>query len=278
MQSAMGTLTGQRKFRIKYGQWYPAGEPKAVVLVVHGMGEHMGRYKHVIHELVERNYAVFAIDHRGHGQSDGTRAHIENFRYYVDDLELLYKTAHESHPTLPVFILGHSLGALISFHFLLRHQDKLRGAVLSGPAFVVGADASPMLKRISHFLMRVVPALPILPPTGDNMLSHDPDIDRLWKEDPLTYDGSVRVSMGNQMMVAAEAALQRMDEIRLPFLVMHGEEDKMAGPSGSQKLYKEAKSQDKTLKLWDGMYHEIFNEVGKEEVIRTAADWLDAHV
>jgi acylglycerol lipase len=278
MQSAMGTLTGQRKFRIKYGQWYPAGNPKAVALVVHGMGEHMGRYQHVISTLVERGYAVFAIDHRGHGQSDGTRAHIENFRYYVDDLELLHKTAHESHSTLPLFIVGHSLGALISFHFLLRHQDKVRGAVLSGPAFVVGADTSPILKRLSHFLMKVLPSLPILPATGDNMLSHDPDIDRLWKEDPLTYDGALRVSMGNQIMVSSETAQQRFAEIRLPFLVMHGSEDKMTAPSGSERLYQEAKSEDKTIKIWDGMYHEIFNEVGKERVIRVAADWLDARV
>jgi acylglycerol lipase len=278
MQSAMGTLTGQQKVRLTYGQWYPDGDPKAVVLIVHGMGEHMGRYKHVIDTLVERGYACFAIDHRGHGQSQGTRAHIEKFTYYVDDLELLYKTAHESHPTLPFFMLGHSLGGLITVHFLLRHQDKLRGAVISAPALVIGEDASPMLKRVSHFLMRVVPKLPILPPTGDNMLSHDPDIDRLWKEDPLTYDGSVRVSMGNQMMIAAEAALQRLHEIRLPLLLMHGTDDKMTNPKGSELFYKEAQSKDKTIKLWDDMYHEIFNEVGKSEVIQVAADWLDQRV
>ena len=161
MQSAIGTLVGQKNFKLKYGQWYPEGTPKAVAVVVHGMGEHRGRYPLVIDELVARNYAVFAIDHRGHGQSQGVRAHIESFPYYVEDLHLLYKTAHESHPDLPVVIVGHSLGALISLHYTLKHQESIKALVLSGPAIVVGEDESPFLKRASHFLFRIIPQVPI---------------------------------------------------------------------------------------------------------------------
>ncbi len=278
MQSAIGTLVGQRNFKLKYGQWYPDGTPKAVALVVHGMGEHMGRYQHVIDELVAREYAVYAIDHRGHGQSEGTRAHIESFPYYVEDLHLLYKTAHESHPTLPVVMIGHSLGGLIAFHYTLQYQQELKALVLSGPAIIVGEDTSPLLKRVSHFLFKIIPQVPVLKNAGDNMLSRDPEIDRLWKEDPLTYSGGVRVSMGNQIMVYSEAAQQRADALTLPLLVMHGSDDKMTSPKGSELIYKEARSADKTLKIWEGMYHEIFNEIGKEEVIRLTCDWLDARI
>ena len=129
MQYAKGMLIGRRAIRLMHGSWLPETQPKALAIVVHGYGEHMGRYKHVIEALVEHGYAIHSLDHRGHGDSTGVRAHVERFDYFVDDLHLLVQQAKAAHPGLPCFMVAHSMGGLIGTRYALRHQPGLAGLV-----------------------------------------------------------------------------------------------------------------------------------------------------
>src|SRR3954454_16762750 len=146
MQQVRGTLVGQRARKLVYAAWTPGVEPRAVVVLVHGYGEHMGRYTSVIEALLGRGYAVYTLDHRGHGGSDGLRAHVEHFDYFVDDLDLLVRKAHEAYPRHPLVMIGHSMGGLIAVRYALRHQKRLNALVVTGPALQVGDDVSPLLK------------------------------------------------------------------------------------------------------------------------------------
>lgn len=280
MHPTKGTLIGKRSIQLVYATFVPDAAPKAVVVIVHGYGEHMGRYKHVVEALVQHEYAVYTLDHRGHGESQGVRAHVEHFGYFVDDLHLLVQKARAAYPDLPLFMVAHSMGGLIAIHYALRHQTELAGLVATGPALVIGDDVSPLLKRVSGIVARVAPTLAVTPATKspESVLSRDPAVQELFDSDPLCYSGKVRARMGYEMMSAGIGARARLSEIRLPLLVMYGAEDTLTNPEGAKQLYAQAASADKTIKPWPGCRHEIFNEPEKAEVLAFMLQWLDARV
>ena len=280
MKTFQGTLVGAERQRLMYTGVVPDAVPRGLVLLLHGYGEHLGRYKHVISELVQHGYVVYGLDHRGHGRSGGIRASIERFGYFVDDAHMLVQLARARHPDLPRFVIGHSMGGLIATHYALRHQADLHGLVLSGPALVIGDDVSPMMKRMGGVLARVVPHLPVVPLSTsiESVLSRDPAIQEAFDSDPLTYKGQMRARLGHEMMQAAAAARARCAELTLPLLVMYGESDLLVNPSGAKQLYAEASSHDKTLKSWPEARHEIYNELERNDVIAYTITWLDQHL
>ena len=260
--------------RLSIGQSPAEKAPKAVVVLVHGYAEHIGRYGHVIETLNKRHYVVFMLDHRGHGESEGERASVEKFAYFVDDLHLLLLKAKERFPNLPCFMVAHSMGGLIATHYALRYEDQLDGLVLSGSALQIGHDVPRWLKAISKYLAKLIPNVPLLP-NKENVLSRDPTVEPRFQDDPLCYNGKVKVRMGYEMMIASQDALARMSRLSLPLLIMHGSADELTNPAGSKALYQQARSQDKTFKLWPDHFHEIFNELQKEQVIDFMLEWLD---
>jgi len=280
MKQAKGTLIGTRSVRLAYGTWLPDAEPRAVVVLVHGMHEHMGRYVHVIDALTQHGYAVYGQDHRGHGESQGVRGFVERFDYLVDDLHLLVSKAHTTHPQLPLFMVGHSMGGLIAVRYALQHQANLTGLIVSGTAIQFGDHVSPWIKRMSAMLATLLPRLPITASHAEveSVLSRDPAVQLGWDNDPLCYQGKVRARLGHEFLKAAMDTRLRVGQLRLPLLVMHGTADKLADPSGSQVLYDAVQSSDKTLKLWNESRHEIFNELDKAEVIAFMLRWLDQRV
>lgn len=273
MDEKQGTLRGERNLELIYWRWSPEGPPRALAILVHGYGEHMGRYRHVIEALTAQGYLVYGLDHRGHGRSDGPRANVEDFDYFVSDLHQLVSLARGENPDLPMYMIGHSMGGLIATHYALRHESLLEGLVLSGAALQVGDDVSPLLKRLSAFIARWLPAMAIL--ENDGLLSRDPAVAERFDADPLTYKGRVKARMGYEMLTASEAAQARMASLSLPMLIMHGGADNMTSPQGSRRLNEVAASRDKTLVIWEGAYHEIFNEPNQDEVIQRMLDWLD---
>ena len=280
MQTARGTLVGQRSLRLIYATSLPDANPKAVVVLVHGYGEHMGRYAHVVEVLVKRGYAVYTIDHRGHGGSEGVRAYVERFDYFVADLDLLVQKAQAMYPDLPLCMLGHSMGGLIAVRYALRHQAKLACLIVSGAALLIGQDASPLLKKLAWLIATIAPRLPISSVSSgpESILSRDPTVEEAFDADPLCYKGKIKARMAYEMLKAAADARQHMASLMLPLLIMHGAEDKLTDPCGSVQLFEQARSSDKTLKLWPGCRHELYNEPEKYEVIDFALDWLDQHV
>ena len=280
MRYTEGTITGLRAYRLAYATWLPDEAPKAVAVLVHGYAEHMGRYKHVAQALVEAGYAVYSMDHRGHGGSQGVRAHVERFDHFVEDLHVLVQLARQSQPDLPLFLIGHSMGALISTRYALRHQVELDGLVLSGLPLVIGEHVSPIILKLAPLISAVVPRLPITPigVSSESLLSRDPTVDAAVLADPLCYRGKVRARIGWEQYIAAANTRARLAELTLPLLIMHGAEDKIANPQGSTLLYEQAQSGDKTLKLWPGCRHELFNELEQADVIALISSWLDARV
>jgi alpha-beta hydrolase superfamily lysophospholipase len=253
--------------------WGPV-MPKAVVALAHGYAEHTGRYRHVIEALNGRGYAVFAVDHRGHGACRGRRASIRRFDDFVDDFHVLVERARTENPSGPLFVLGHSMGGLIATRYALRHQRNLAGLILSGAALIVGESVPIWQTRLLQLLSRVAPDLPMLPSTP-GVLSRDPEVERRFAADPLCYRGKVRLGLARELYLAARDARSHFAELSLPLLVMHGADDRLTSPRGSELLYQQARSAEKTLKLWPDDRHEIFNELDAEAVIGFMCDWLD---
>ena len=255
--------------------WIPE-EPRATVLLAHGYGEHIGRYGHVVTPLAARGYAVFALDHRGHGRSSGPRALIHRFDHYVDDLHLLAESARQAFSDLPVVLLGHSMGGLIAVRYALQHQADLAALVTSGAALLIGKDVSARMRRIAGVLATIAPNLPIRgSSSNESVLSTDSTVERDFGRDPLNYNGPTKVALGHAFSAAAADARPRYNALTLPLLAMHGAIDQLTDPTGSELLHAEAASTDKTLQLWPDLKHEIFNEPNRHEIIAFMLRWLD---
>src|SRR5690606_29357733 len=261
--------------KIMTEHWLPK-EYKAIVVVVHGYGEHSGRYRHVIRALTDAGYAVFTLDHRGHGQSEGLRAYFDSFDQPVNDLRDYINNIREDHDEERLFILGHSMGALITLAYTLRYPEGLAGIIVSAPPVNADANVSPALVRLGNILTKVIPKQPFVKLVPLETLSRDPDVIRAFEKDPLTYKGNMRVRMGTALNDTAKWVRERLEELKLPMLVLYGEDDKLVNPSGSQLLYEKAASADKTLKSYPELRHEILNEPEREIVIADIIAWLDA--
>lgn len=252
----------------------PVGTAKAILVLVHGKDEHIGRYWHVIAVLNESGYAVFAHDHRGHGRSDGPRGVIDRFDDYVDDLDLLVEHARAQHPDLPIYLLGHSMGGLIATRYALAHQSKLSGLILSGPALLIGEHEPAWKKRLMVLLGRIAPNLRIST-SEPGMLSRNPEVERAFSADPLCNNERTRLGFARALYLAAEATRPRAAELSLPLLIMHGDADRLTSPRGSIAFFNAAGSPDKTLKLWPDNRHEIFNDLNSASVITFMLQWLE---
>lgn len=256
--------------------WLPAGDPRAVVAIVHGYAEHSGRYQHLAAFLNARGYAVEALDLRGHGQSSGRRVYVRSFSEYLSDVARFLRAVRERHPAKPVFLLGHSMGGGIATLFVIARKPEIAGLVLSGPALRVRSAPTGMRMRGLRLLGKVAPTYS-LAPLPAAAISRDPTVVEAYENDPLVYRGGMRLGHGAASMRALQRVQLDMEEVEVPLLVMHGSADRLTSPEGSEELIERARSTDKTFKVYDGLYHEIFNEPEQETVMLDLAQWLDAH-
>lgn len=256
---------------------WPHPAPKATVAIVHGFGEHSGRYAHVARALHDRGYRVFAFDLRGHGKSEGPRAYVQSFDAFLGDVGAYLRWVDAQAPDRPRFLLAHSLGGCISTLFTLRHRPKLAGLVLSGPALKLGEDFSPAKIAAGRFLGRYFPRLPI-EKLDSGSVSRDPEVVRAYQADPLVFHGWVRTGFGLAFMAAAEEVGERMEEVDLPLLVLQGAKDRLVNKAGGRELYERARSKDKTLTVYPDLYHEVFNEPERQAVLSDLCAWLDRRV
>ncbi|SKB84223.1 alpha/beta hydrolase [Sphingopyxis flava] len=257
--------------------WLPAEAPKAVVLLAHGYAEHAGRYAHVAERLTDAGYAIYAVDHWGHGKSDGTRGFVPRFSAFIDGMAELLTLVEVQHGGTPRLLLGHSMGGLIATLFLIERQDAFVAAALSGPAIVPAAPPSRMTIYLSRFLSRFFPRLGVLALDAEGV-SRDPDVVAAYRADPLVYKGKIGARLGKEFMDAMAAAQADAEKITLPILLQHGDADTLTAPSGSRYLFEHVSSADKTLKIYPGLFHEIYNEPERGEVLDDLIGWFDAHV
>lgn len=252
--------------------WRPSATPRGVVAICHGFNSHSGHYLWVGEQLRAAGLAVYALDLRGRGRSDGERYYVEKFEDYESDLARLVALAKSREPALPVFLLGHSAGGVIACTYTLFHQSELAGLICESFAFRVPAPefALAVFKGLSH----LAPHAHVLKLHNEHF-SRDPAVVKALNEDPLIAH-EVQPTLTVAEMVRADERLERdFFLIRLPLLILHGTADKATKPSGSQLFYERAGSADKTLKLYEGHFHDLLNDQGKEKVMADIESWID---
>ncbi|NQV41972.1 MAG: alpha/beta hydrolase [Candidatus Marinimicrobia bacterium] len=270
------TFTTADNFDI-FEQTWPCKDAKGVVLITHGIAEHSGRYAHVAQSLVEAGYTAVGFDLRGHGKSSGKRNYINSFQDYLNDLQEVLNRTRSSHPDLPLFLFGHSMGGGIVTLFTIERNPDVKGVLLSGPSVKVSDDISPFLQKISGVISAILPKLPVVKLDSSD-ISKDPEVVNAYDEDPLNYRGGVLARTGSELLKATKTITARSQVIDLPILIMHGDTDKLSDVSGSEMLYANVSSTDKTLKIYKGLYHEILNEPEQDQVKADIINWLNTHL
>jgi acylglycerol lipase len=255
--------------------WRPAGKPRGVVAIVHGFNSHSGHYLWVAEQFVADGLAVYALDLRGRGQSSGERFYVETVGDYVDDLASLVDLAKSREPGLPVFLLGHSAGGVVSCIYALEHQSEIRGFIcedfayeLPTPDIVLSA-----LKGVS----RIAPHSHVYK-LKNRDFSRDPKVVEELDNDPLIANEAQPAQTAAAMVYAEERLKREFPFITLPVLILHGSRDKVAKPSGSRYFYDQAGSADKTLKVYEGHYHDLLNDIDKEIVMSDIRSWINSRI
>lgn len=272
-----GRFKGAGDTYVAYQTWHPKGQVKAAILLVHGLGEHSSRYMGLVSQLVPLGYAIYAIDHIGHGKSDGARKHINAFTDFTDTLDIYFERVKNWHGAdKPIFLLGHSMGGLIAANYLLANQQLFAGAILSAPALKISDDI-PLLKLLLGKLLAVVlPKAGILP-INPTKVSRDPEVVQAYLDDPLIHKGKTSARLASELLKAMQQVHAKAKIIKLPVLILQGTADVIVNPEGAQEFYDEITSPDKMLKMYDGLYHEVFNEPEKKQVFDDLKNWLAAH-
>ncbi len=256
--------------------WPPEQSPVAHLIIVHGYAEHSGRHEALARELNNAGLHVHARDLRGHGQSPGKRGQVKDFAALVADLSRFVEQTQERVSGKPLFILGHSMGGLLTAHYLAGESTGICGAIFSSPLMAIPDHVSPFLLRMSRLLSRVAPFLPVdrLDSKG---IARDPEVVHAYDTDPLVYHGPIRARTGAELAHAIQALPELLPKITVPLLAFHGTADPIAPPSGSQLLIERAGSTDKECFYVEGGFHELLNDTGREEVIQKILAWIDRH-
>lgn len=276
MSPSEGSLSGAGGRRLYWRRWPAAQDSRrAVVVLAHGAGEHGGRYEHVAAALVTSGFDVWALDHRGHGRSEGPRALIERVDHAVADLDAFVVQASAASPALPVFMLGHSMGAMIALRYALTHQDRLAGLALSG-ALAALEGVSPPLRAIGRLLSAIAPQAPLIA-IDPSLISRDPAVVDAYRADPLVHHGKLPARTAAEIADAVESFPSTVGAITIPTLILYGTADALCPPSGSVMLAERIGSSDLTVKAYEGLYHEVLNEPERERVIADLVAWLSVH-
>ncbi|WP_437546134.1 lysophospholipase [Sorangium sp. So ce367] len=269
------TFTGRGGTRLHMRSWRPAGTPRAAVVLCHGVLAHSGQYKWSGEQLSAAGFAVYAYDHRGRGKSEGPRLFVNDIAEYTDDLGTFIALVKNREPGLNVFLLGHSMGGVISCTWALDHQREIAGFICESFAFEVWAP-KPVLSLV-RFLGRVTPKLPVLK-LHEKDFTRDPQALQKLNSDPLTHGEVQPAGTVAALLKATDRMRAEFGTLTLPLLIMHGTEDKATVPAGSQLFHDKAGSSDKTLKLYEGHFHDLLNDLGKERVMADVVGWINARI
>ena len=253
--------------------WRPAIEPRGAVAIVHGYGHHAACFEDLAGHLCGAGFAVYAFDQRGHGLSPGKRGHIESFATTVDDARRFLDTRHDDVAGIPLFLLGHSLGALFLGHYVVKHRPPVAGLVFSSGLLKIPGKVSPLLVKLGGFLGVAVPWLPVQK-VDYRWVSRDATVLEAIDRDPLRHTGLMNARTGAEIARAIAGFQETMQSISDPLLIFHGTSDRLTDCEGSREFLQKAGSGDKTLHLYEGGYHELFNDLEKERFAAELCAWL----
>jgi alpha-beta hydrolase superfamily lysophospholipase len=278
MKIVSGTFVGTGGLSLYWKGWLPDGPAKAVVHLVHGYAEHVDRYGNVVNELVPAGYAVFGNDHRGHGRSDGRRGYVRRFQDFIDDEHLFnLEVVRTRMPDAPRFVLGHSMGSLIALNYVEQRPENLKGLVLSGTGSRPGTYIHPILIELTRILSSLLPWVHVKSPLQPDFISRDPETVKAYVEDPLVYN-VITPRLAHEMNRAVVTGAANAHGITIPVLIQHGSLD--IAFQGQKELLDMIGSRDKTLKIYDGLRHEVYNELPEDRAraLKDLREWLDAHL
>jgi alpha-beta hydrolase superfamily lysophospholipase len=266
------TFDGVGGLKIFVRSWRPVGKARGVMILIHGFNAHGGYMEWPGEQFSADGFAVYALDLRGRGKSEGERSYVEEFSDYLEDVDKLVALAKSRNPGLPVYVLGHSAGGVIAASYVFEHQDDIAGLICESFAFDVGLPnaVSLILKGISH----LTPHLHVYALKNADF-SRDPQAVERMNNDPLIAKESQPAETAAEMLKAADRLRENMPKFTVPVLIIHGTEDKVTRPAGSQYFYDTAASSDKTLRLYEGHFHDLLNDVGKEVVMADIKTWIN---
>ncbi|MGD9714064.1 MAG: lysophospholipase [Thermomicrobiales bacterium] len=267
------SFLGNTRLRLAATMRQPADRPRAIVVFAHGFTAFADAYAPVLHALVADGFLVYALDHRGHGASEGKRASLDRLDDMVEDFERLVALARAEQPALPIFTLGHSMGGLIVARHAQRFQEGLAGVIPVSAAFIVGEHISDATARLLVGASRLAPNLPVI---GDDDIAppRDERQRRRRVRNIFSYHGKVRLNMARELYLGGKAALEQAPSWELPILLQHGSDDPVTMPSGSETAFAQATSRDRTLELWPGRLHNLLTDDGWEEPVQGIIDWI----
>jgi alpha-beta hydrolase superfamily lysophospholipase len=249
----------------------PGENTKAVIVMVHGLGEHIQRYIHLADLFKKEGIAFLGVDLPGHGRSEGRRGYIKSYDQLGEMIDILIKSCNQTFPTCPVYIYGHSLGGGIVLNYLLKRNPKVKGAIVTSPFLRLAFEPPKIKVFIASVMKHLLPGF--IQPSGLNVnyLSHDKSIIEKYKTDPLVH-GKISVSLFSEAIAASKYSLAHAAELKVPTLIIHGSDDQILSPEGSREFA--GKTTLAELKVWDGGYHELHNEPFKDEVFKYIMNWI----
>jgi alpha-beta hydrolase superfamily lysophospholipase len=268
---------GQSGLDLYSQSWHPSGKTKAKLAIVHGIAEHSDRYLNLVNGLVEPGYALYAYDQRGHGKSEGQRGYIQSWSEYRADLDTFLNLIRERDPSVPLFLYGHSMGALVILDYLLHEPNGVQGIILSGSPIDSSQATSPALILTARLLSRIWPTFSMATPIQPAQLSCDARVVQAYQDDPSVFK-VLTVRWGTEYLATQEWVKDHASEIDAPVLILHGGEDMVCAPESSEYLFEAFSSEDKTLKIYPSYFHEVHNEPGHVTVIEDINNWMDSHL
>lgn len=263
--------------RIVYDVWTPDVEPRGVVVLSHGLGEHARRYDHVAERFGRAGLVTYALDHRGHGRAGGRRVQVRKIDEYTGDFHTLATTATSEYPGLTRIVLGHSMGGGIVFTYGVEHAGEYDLMVLSGPAVSAHTGVPRGKALLGKTVGSLLPNLPV-EQLDANAISRDPEVVAAYNADPLVHHGKIPAGIAKALLGVGETMAQRARHITAPLLVVHGAEDHLVPASGSERLVECVASQDVHLKIYPELYHEVFNEPERDRVLDDVTSWIEARL
>ena len=281
MNHEEGTLATDDGLALYWQSWQPPGEPEGVLLMVHGLGEHSGRYLNPVRHFVARGWTCFGFDYRGHGQSPGPRVHINSFDEFLADLSEAHRLVRIRHPKQKIFLVGHSQGGLLSLLYAETNPDRLDGVVVSSPFLGIHPDSrpSPVVMGASKFISRIMPKMMFSKVADPSLLSRDPEVEKQYIADPLV-SSQVSARWATSVMAAQRTALAEAPLMTIPTLVMQAGDDRLVDPDTTRTWVASAPADLVKYVEWEGYYHELFNEpmLERRKVFDAMESWLETQV
>jgi len=276
VQRTEETIKGSDGNRL-FTQYNEVEDPKGAAVILHGYCEHLLRYGHVVERLTAEGFNCYLLDHRGHGKSDGQRAAVINFEEYLNDLDIFMKKVRSRYSEGPIVMIGHSMGGLIAANYMLSRKPEMAGVVLSSPYLGLKLALPAWKEMLGSTVSRFLPRVSLKSELDPYLLTHDEAIVQEYISDP-AVPKVANVRWFTEAAERQDYCMTHASEWNWPSVFMHGGDDRIADPQATRKLHAAVGKEDVELKIWEGMYHEIFNEVDRKKVLDVLAKWMIAQV